>query len=63
MQRSSDYYGHKHMYSLIYRTLSTTDGLMFSLNGLVERQRHYLTLLHQNGWEDVTDEIFVRNGR
>lgn len=59
----SVYSGHKRINCLIYQTLSTSEGLIFSLHGLVQVRRHNLTFFHQRGWEDVMAESFSENGR
>lgn len=46
----------------MYMTLATPDGLLFALHQPVERRRHDLTLLRQNGWEGVLEEGLVLAG-
>lgn len=52
VQRSV-YSGHKRVHCLIYQSLTTPDGLMFSLFGPLEGRRHDMTLLRQSGWNEV----------
>ena len=43
------YSGHKRMYCLVYQTITTPDGLIFSLYGPQVGRRHDLTLLRNSG--------------
>ena len=53
-------FGHKRIRCLIYQTITTPNGLTFSLYGTVEMRRHDLTLLGKSGWSDVWLEcIFI----
>lgn len=45
------YSGHKGFHCLNYQNLSTADGLIFALHGLIESRRHNLSLLRNSGWE------------
>lgn len=55
--------GHKRMHCLIYQTISTPDGLMFSLFGPLEGRRHDLTLLRQSDWEQILSNTLTIDGR
>lgn len=46
------YSGHKRMHCLIYQTIRTPDGLIFSLYGPEVGQRHDLSLLRNSGVAD-----------
>ena len=58
--QGSVYSGHKRVYCLIYQTITTPDGLMFSLYGPMDGRRHNLTLLRDSGWNDIWSEcLFI----
>ena len=61
LQRSC-FSGHKRFHCLFYQTLSTPDGLMFALYGPVVGRRHYLTLFHESGWEELFSNCLNVNG-
>ena len=57
------YSGHKRMHSLVYQTITTPDGLIFSLYGPQEGRRHDLTLFRQSNIELAREEALVIDGR
>lgn len=50
------------MLCLVYKTLSTPKGLIFSLFGHEEGQRHHLTLYHNSGWYEILSQSLFING-
>ena len=62
MQRSF-YSGHKRMHCLIYQTVTTPDGLIFSFYGPEVGRRHDLTLLRESGLEERLQGCLNIGGR
>lgn len=62
MQRSC-YSGHKRMHCLIYQTVTTPDGIIFSMYGPEVGRRHDTTLLRQSGLEDRLEQCLLLDGR
>lgn len=56
------YLGHKGIRCFCYQTITTPDGLMFSLHGLDVGRRHDITLLHSSGVEQQLDTSLLING-
>ena len=61
-QRSC-YSGHKLFHCLVYQTITTTDGLIFSFYGPEEGRRHNMTLLHNSRISDRLAECLLVDGR
>lgn len=61
VQRSV-YSGHKRGHCLIYQSVTTPDGLMFSLFGLLEGCQHDMNLLRQSKWNDLLRDKLYREG-
>lgn len=55
--------GHKRFHCLIYQTLSTPDGLVFSLFGSLAGRRHDLTVLRSSGWEQILENSLLIDDR
>ena len=62
IQRSC-YSGHKRMHCLIYQTITTPDGLIFSLYGPEVGRRYDVTLLRESGIEEGLQSCLLINGR
>ena len=62
IQRSC-YSGHKRMHCLIYQTITSPDGLIFSLYGPEVSRRHDVTLLREIGIEEGLQSCLLINGR
>ena len=60
-QRSC-YSGHKRIHCLIHQTITTPDGLLFSLYGPEVGRRHDLTLLRDSGWNEILQECLNVEG-
>lgn len=56
------YSGHKRVHCLIYQTVTTPDGLMFSLYGPMEGRRHDMTLLRESNWNEVLSQCLFIDG-
>ena len=61
-QRSC-YSGHKRFHCLIYQTITTPDGLIFSLYGPQVGRRHDLTLLRESGIEQKLESCLLLSDR
>ena len=57
------YSGHKRFHCLVYQTITTPDGLLFSLYGPEESRRHDMTLLHNSGISKALSSCLLINGR
>lgn len=44
---------HKGVKCLIYQSITTPDGLMFSFYGPMKRRHHDLKILRESGWSDI----------
>ena len=56
------YSGHKRMPCLVYQTVTTPDGLIFSLYGPVVGRRHDLTVLRESGLNEELQNCLNING-
>ena len=56
------YSGHKRFHCLVYQTISTSDGLIFSLYGPEEGRKHDMTLLHNSGISEALSSCLLING-
>ena len=61
MQRSC-YSGHKRMPCLIYQTITTPDGLIFSLYGPEVGRRHDITVLRSSGVSEILQDCLQIDG-
>lgn len=62
MQRSK-YSGNNRMHYLVYQTITTLDGLIFSFYGPEESRRHDLILLRRSGITSILEECLLINER
>ena len=58
----SVYSGHKRIHCLMYQTITTPDGLIYSLYGPEVGRRHDLTLYTDSGWDDKLKQYLVIDG-
>lgn len=58
----SVYNGDKKMHSLIYQTISTPDGLIFTMYGTGAGRLYDMFLYHNNGWDQIFQQTRFIDG-